>query len=146
MVLLRWTPRTAFKLQWNPHNVWFAVLTILSAHFRGVSCIARLCNHHHHPAAKELFLLNCAVEKNSWESFELQGDQTRSNLKEINPEYLLGGLMNIHQLKLQYFGYLMWGADSLENPLMLGKTKAGGEGGNRGWDGWTAFRTQWTWI
>ena len=39
-------------------------------------------------------------------------------LKEINPEYSLEGLM----LKLQYFGHLMWRADSLEKTLMLGKT------------------------
>ena len=44
----------------------------------------------------------------------------RSNqliLKEINPEYLLEGLM----LKLQYFGHLMRRANSLEKTLMLGK-------------------------
>ena len=41
------------------------------------------------------------------------------NLKEINPEYSLEGLM----LKLQYFGYLMRRADSLENTLMLGKVE-----------------------
>ena len=46
----------------------------------------------------------------------------QSILKEINPEYSLGGLM----LKLQYFGHLMWRADSLENTLMLGKTKGKG--------------------
>ena len=40
-----------------------------------------------------------------------------SILKEINPEYSLEGLM----LKLQYFGHLMWRANSLENILMLGK-------------------------
>ena len=39
--------------------------------------------------------------------------------KEINPEYSLEGLML--RLKLQYFGYLMWRADSLEKTLMLGK-------------------------
>ena len=46
----------------------------------------------------------------------------RSNqpvLKEINPEYSLEWL--ILQLKLQYFGHLMWRADSLEKTLMLGK-------------------------
>ena len=46
----------------------------------------------------------------------------RSNpsiLKEINPEYLLEGLM----LKLQYFGYLMRRANSLEKTLTLGKIK-----------------------
>ena len=46
----------------------------------------------------------------------------RSNhsiLKEISPEYLSEGL--ILKLKFQYFGYLMWRADSLEKTLMLGK-------------------------
>ena len=38
---------------------------------------------------------------------------------EINPEYLLEGLML--KLKLQYFGHLMQTADSLEKSLMLGK-------------------------
>ena len=32
----------------------------------------------------------------------------------------------------------------LEKTLMLGKIKAGGEGDNRGWDGWMASMTQWT--
>ena len=41
------------------------------------------------------------------------------HLKEINPEYSLKGL--ILKLKLQYFGYLMWKADSLEKTLILGK-------------------------
>ena len=48
----------------------------------------------------------------------------RSNqpiLKEINPEYLLEGLML--KLKLQYFGHLMRRADSLEKTLKLGKTE-----------------------
>ena len=39
----------------------------------------------------------------------------QSILKEINPEYSLGGLM----LKLQYFGHLMQRIDSLEKTLML---------------------------
>ena len=43
----------------------------------------------------------------------------RSNLKEINPEYSLEGLML--KLKLQYFGHLLGRADSLEKTLMLGK-------------------------
>ena len=48
----------------------------------------------------------------------------RSNLsilKEISPEYSLEGLLL--KLKLQYFGYLMSRANSLENTLMLGKTE-----------------------
>ena len=43
----------------------------------------------------------------------------QSVLKEINPEYSLEGLML--KLKLQYFGHLIWTADSLEKTLMLGK-------------------------
>ena len=54
----------------------------------------------------------------------------QSILKEINPEYSLEGLML--KLKLQYFGHLMQRADSLEKTLILGKRKAGGEGGDRG--------------
>ena len=43
--------------------------------------------------------------------------QNQSILKEINPEYLLEGLM----LKLQYFGHLMRRMDLFEKTLMLGK-------------------------
>ena len=67
----------------------------------------------------------------------------QSILKEIIPEYSLEGLMV--KLKLQYFGHLIWRTDSLEKTLMPGK-KAGGEGDNRGWDGWMASQTQWTWV
>ena len=45
----------------------------------------------------------------------------QSILKEINPEYSLEGLML--KLKLQYFGHLMWGTDSLKKTLMLEKTE-----------------------
>ena len=48
----------------------------------------------------------------------------QSILKEVSPEYSLEGLM----LKLQYFGHLMWRADSFEKTLMLGKI----EGRRRG--------------
>ena len=45
----------------------------------------------------------------------------QSILKEINPEYSLEGL----KMNLQYFGHLMWRADSLEKTLMLGKIEGG---------------------
>ena len=51
----------------------------------------------------------------------------QSILKEISPEYSFEGLML--KPKLQYFGHLMWRADSLEKTLILGKT----EGKRRGW-------------
>ena len=43
----------------------------------------------------------------------------QSILREIGPGYSLEGLML--KLKLQYFGHLMWRADSFEKTLMLGK-------------------------
>ena len=51
----------------------------------------------------------------------------QSILKEVSPECSLEGLML--KLKLQYFGHLMWRADSFEKTLLLGKI----EGRRRGW-------------
>ena len=81
-------------------------------------------------------LLNCGVGEDSWESLGLQ-----SILKEISPEYSLEGLML--KLKCQYFGHLMqkdW------RPWCWERLKAGGEGDDRGWGGWMASPTQWTWV
>ena len=79
--------------------------------------------------------------------FRVPWTARRSNqsiLKEMRPGYSLEGLML--KLKLQSFGHLMWRADSFEITLMLGKNEAGGEGDNRGWDGWMASLIQWTWV
>ena len=51
------------------------------------------------------------------------GRSNQSILKEINPEYLLKGL--ILKLKLQYFGHLKQRADLLEKTLMLEKIEGG---------------------
>ena len=56
------------------------------------------------------------------------GRSSQSNLKEINPEYSLEGL--ILKLKLQYFGHLMWSTGLLEKTLKLGEL--GGKR-RRGW-------------
>ena len=68
----------------------------------------------------------------------------QSILKEINPEYSLECLML--KLKLQYFGHLMWRADSLEKTLMLGKIVGRKRTGDWGWDGWMASPIQWMWT
>ena len=68
----------------------------------------------------------------------------QSILKEISPGISLEGMML--KLKLQYFGHLMHKVDSLEKTLMLGRIGAGGEGDDRGWDGWMASLTRWTWV
>ena len=74
---------------------------------------------------RRMMLLNCGVGEDS----RVPWTARRSNqsiLKEISPEYSLKGLML--KLKLQYFGHLMQGTDSLEKTLMLGKIE-----GKRRW-------------
>ena len=69
----------------------------------------------------------------------------QSILKEISPGYSLEGLML--KLKLQYSGHLIRRADSFEKTLMVGKIEGRRRrGNNRGWDGWMASPTQWTWV
>ena len=68
----------------------------------------------------------------------------QSILKEISPEYSLEGLML--KLKLQYFDRLMQRTDHWKRPWCWERLKVGGEGDDRGWDGWTASLTQWTWV
>ena len=63
-----------------------------------------------------MIFLNCDAGEDSEESLGLARG---SILKEVNPEYSLEGLML--KLKLQYSGYLIRRADSLEKTLMLGK-------------------------
>ena len=67
----------------------------------------------------------------------------QSVLKKISPEYSLEGL--ILKLKLQYFGHLIelthW-----KRPWCWKGLGAGGEWDDRGWDGWMASPTQWTWV
>ena len=64
--------------------------------------------------------------------------------KEINFEYSLKGLML--KLNLQNFGHLMGREDLLEKSLKLERVRAGGEGIDRGRDGWMASPRQWTWV
>ena len=58
------------------------------------------------------------LEKTLESSLDFRMDW-KSILKEISPECSLEGLML--KLKLQYFGHLMWRADSFEKTLLLGK-------------------------
>ena len=68
--------------------------------------------------AKNWCLWNVELEK-TLESPLDSKEINQSVLKEINSECSLKGL--ILKLKLQYFGHLMWTADSLEKTPMLGK-------------------------
>ena len=85
----------------------------------------------------------CGVAEDSWELLGLQGDQTSQSERK--------SVLNIHwenwcwSWNSQYFSHLMRNSDSFEKTLMLGK-KAEGEGDDRGWDGWMASPTRWTWV
>ena len=84
-----------------------------------------------------------ALEKNLESPLDCKEIKLQRDPK-VNPEHSLEGLML--KLELQYFGHLMQRADSLEKTLMLGKIEGKGEGSDRGWDGWMASPTQWTWV
>ena len=69
----------------------------------------------------------------------------QSILKEISPACSLEAMML--KLKLQYFGHLTQRVDSLEKDSWCWEgLGAGGEGDDRGWDGWMASLTRWTWF
>ena len=68
----------------------------------------------------------------------------QSILKEINPGCSLEGLML--KLKLQYFGHLMQRVTHWKRPWCWEGLGAEGEGDDRGWDGWMASPTWWTWV
>ena len=71
------------------------------------------------------------------------------DIKPVNPKgnqsWIFTGRTDV-KLKLQYFGHLMRRTDSLERPWCWERLKAGGEGDNRGWDGWVASPTWQTWV
>ena len=89
-------------------------------------------------------LLNCGVEEDSWESLGLQGDLT-------SPSYRKSTL-NIHWKDWCW----SWSSNALaiwcEEPThgkrlwCWERQKAGRAGDDRGWDGWMALPTQWTWV
>ena len=68
----------------------------------------------------------------------------QSILKEISPEYSLEGLM----LKLKLHTLATWCKELThwKRPWCWERLKAGREEDDRGWDGWMASQTQWTWV
>ena len=95
-------------------------------------------------SAEELMLLNCGVREDSWVSLDLQGDPTSPSKRKL--------VMNIHWKDWCW----SWNSNILatlceelthwKRPWCWEKLKVGGEGKDRGWDGWMASPTQWTWV
>ena len=95
-------------------------------------------------SAKELMVLNCGVGEDSWESLGLQGDPTSPSSRR--------SVLSVHWKDWCW----SWNSNTLatwweelthlKRPWCWEKLGAGGEGDDKGWDGWMASPTQWTWI
>ena len=89
-------------------------------------------------------LLNCGVGEDSWESLGLQGDPTsplrrRSVLVVHWKEWCWSWNSSALPTSCEELTYL-------KRPWCWEGLGAGGEGNNRGWDGWMVSLTQWTWV
>ena len=94
-------------------------------------------------SAEELMLLNCGVGEDSWESPGLKGDP-------ISPSWR--SVLGVHW-KDRCWG---WNSNTLatscedltrwKRPWSWEGLGAGGEKDDRGWDGWMASPTLWTWV
>ena len=89
-------------------------------------------------------LLNCGVREDSWDFLGLQGDPTSPSWRR--------SVLNIHWKNWCW----SWSSTTLatwcqelshwERPWCWERLKAGGEGDDRGWDGWMASPTWCTWV
>ena len=89
-------------------------------------------------------LLNCGVGEDSWESLGLQGDPTSQSSRRL--------VLGVHWKDW----YWSWNSNPLatwyeevthlKRPWYWERLRARREGDNRGWDGWMALPTQWTWV
>ena len=89
-------------------------------------------------------LLNGGVGEASWESLGLQGDPTSPSQRK--------SVLNIHWKDWCW----SWNSNTLatwckelthlQRPWCWERLKVGREGNNRGWDGWMASLTQWSWV
>ena len=90
-------------------------------------------------SAEKLMLLNCGVREDSWESLGLQGDPTSPSWRR--------SVLGVHWKDWCW----SWNSNTLatsckEFTLRWGGLGAGGKGDDRGWDGWMASLTWWTWV
>ena len=95
-------------------------------------------------STEKLMLLNYGVGEDSWESLGLQGEPTSPSERR--------SVLNIHWKDWCWSRNSSTLATSCEElihwkrPWCWEGSGAGGEGDGRGWDGWMASPTQWTWV
>ena len=94
------------------------------------------------------------AERRRIDAFELwcwRGLQSPLDCKEIQPVHPKGNQSWIFIGRTDAEAPVLWPPDVKngligKDPDCWERLKAGGEGGNRGWDGWMASPTQWTWV
>ena len=89
-------------------------------------------------------LLNCGIGEDSWKSLGLQGDPTSPSWRR--------SVLSVHYKDWCW----SWNSNTLatwceelthlKRPRCWERLRAGEEGDDRGWDGWMAWPTQWTWV
>ena len=93
-------------------------------------------------SAKKLMLLNCGDGEDSWEYLGLHGIQPVN--PKWNQSWIVSGRTDA-EAEAPILWHLMQRTD-LKRPWCWERLKVGGEGDARGWDGWMASPTQWTWV
>ena len=89
-------------------------------------------------------LLHCGVGEDSWECLGLQGDPTSPSWRRS----VLGVHWKDWCLSCDSSTLATWYEEltHLKRPWCWERLKAGEEGDDKGWDGWMASPTQWTWV
>ena len=97
-------------------------------------------------STEELLLINCGAGEDSWESLGLQGDVTSPSERK--------SVLDIHWK--DWCWCWCWSSNTLatwckevtyqKRHWCWERLKAGGEEDYRGWDGWMASLTWWTWV
>ena len=94
-------------------------------------------------SAEEVMLSNCVLEKT------LESPLDSKEIKPVNPK---GNQPRIFigrtdaEAETPILATWCEELTHLKRPWFWERLKAGGEGDDRGWDGWMASQTQWTWV
>ena len=91
-------------------------------------------------STEEMMLLNCDVGEDSWESLGLQRDLTSPSVLGVHWKDWCWS-WNSNTLATSHEELTHW-----KRPWCWEGLRAGGEGDNRGWDGWMASLNWWTWV
>ena len=92
-------------------------------------------------STKKLMLLNCGVGEDSWESLRLQPVHPKGDQSWVFTGRTDAWSWSSNTLATSCEELIHW-----KRPWCWEGLGAGGEGDDRGWDGWRASPTQWIWV